>query len=212
MTSVADKPATGAVPAVPAQRTPREVIIAISGLVVAMFVAVISGTVVSTSMPLIIADLGGDQTAYTWVITASLLAMAVSTPIWGKLADLVNRKVLLMTAIGLFVVGTAIAGFAQDTTTLIAVRVIQGLGAGGLMSLVMILIAVIISPRERGKYMGFVGGIMAVATIGGPLLGGVVTDAWGWRANFFLRRPARDHRAHRASSAPCTCRPCRSAR
>ena len=115
MTSVADKPATGAVPAVPAQRTPREVIIAISGLVVAMFVAVISGTVVSTSMPLIIADLGGDQTAYTWVITASLLAMAVSTPIWGKLADLVNRKVLLMTAIGLFVVGTAIAGFAQDT-------------------------------------------------------------------------------------------------
>ena len=189
MTSVAAKPATGAVPAVPAQRTPREVIIAISGLVVAMFVAVISGTVVSTSMPLIIADLGGDQTAYTWVITASLLAMAVSTPIWGKLADLVNRKALLMTAIGLFVVGTAIAGFAQDTTTLIAVRVIQGLGAGGLMSLVMILIAVIISPRERGKYMGFVGGIMAVATIGGPLLGGVVTDAWGWRANFFLPVP-----------------------
>jgi len=189
VTSVADKPATGAVPAAPEQRTPREVLIAISGLVVAMFVAVISGTVVSTSMPLIIADLGGDQTAYTWVITASLLAMAVSTPIWGKLADLVNRKVLLMTAIGLFVVGTAIAGFAQDTTTLIAVRVIQGLGAGGLMSLVMILIAVIISPRERGKYMGFVGGIMAVATIGGPLLGGVVTDAWGWRANFFLPIP-----------------------
>lgn len=189
MTSVSNKPATGAVPTVPAQRTPRDVIIAISGLVVAMFVAVISGTVVSTSMPLIIADLGGDQTAYTWVITASLLAMAVSTPIWGKLADLVNRKALLMAAIGLFVVGTAIAGFAQDTTTLIAVRVVQGLGAGGLMSLVMILIAVIISPRERGKYMGFVGGIMAVATIGGPLLGGVITDAWGWRANFFLPVP-----------------------
>ncbi|MFB9958228.1 MDR family MFS transporter [Agromyces bracchium] len=154
-----------------------------------MFVAVLSGTVVSTSMPRIIADLGGDQAAYTWVITASLLATAVSTPIWGKLADLVNRKVLLQLAIGLFVVGTAIAGFAQDTTTLIAVRVIQGLGAGGLMSLVMIIVALIISPRERGKYMGVVGGIMAVATIGGPLLGGVVTDAWGWRANFFLPLP-----------------------
>nr|WP_229276041.1 MDR family MFS transporter [Agromyces kandeliae] len=170
-------------------RTPREVFIALSGLIVTMFVAVLSGTVVSTSMPRIIADLGGDQAAYTWVITASLLATAVSTPIWGKLADLVDRKVLLQLAIGLFVVGTAIAGFAQDTTTLIAVRVIQGLGAGGLMSLVMIIVALIISPRERGKYMGVVGGIMAVATIGGPLLGGVVTDAWGWRANFFLPLP-----------------------
>jgi EmrB/QacA subfamily drug resistance transporter len=170
-------------------RTPREVFIALSGLIVTMFVAVLSGTVVATSMPRIIADLGGDQAAYTWVITASLLATAVSTPIWGKLADLVNRKVLLQLAIGLFVVGTAAAGFAQDTTTLIAVRVIQGLGAGGLMSLVMIIVALIISPRERGKYMGVVGGIMAVATIGGPLLGGVVTDAWGWRANFFLPLP-----------------------
>jgi len=170
-------------------RTPREVFVALSGLIVTMFVAVLSGTVVSTSMPRIIADLGGDQAAYTWVITASLLATAVSTPIWGKLADLVDRKVLLQLAIGLFVVGTAIAGFAQDTTTLIAVRVIQGLGAGGLMSLVMIIVALIISPRERGKYMGVVGGIMAVATIGGPLLGGVVTDAWGWRANFFLPLP-----------------------
>ncbi|WP_400995330.1 MDR family MFS transporter [Agromyces sp. GXQ0307] len=170
-------------------RTPREVFVALSGLIVTMFVAVLSGTVVSTSMPRIIADLGGDQAAYTWVITASLLATAVSTPIWGKLADLVNRKVLLQVAISLFVVGTAIAGFAQDTTTLIAVRVIQGLGAGGLMSLVMIIVALIISPRERGKYMGVVGGIMAVATIGGPLLGGVVTDAWGWRANFFLPLP-----------------------
>ncbi|WP_438854588.1 MDR family MFS transporter [Agromyces sp. M3QZ16-3] len=170
-------------------RTPREVFIALSGLIVTMFVAVLSGTVVSTSMPRIIADLGGDQAAYTWVITASLLATAVSTPIWGKLADLVNRKVLLQLAISLFVVGTAIAGFAQDTTTLITVRVIQGLGAGGLMSLVMIIVALIISPRERGKYMGVVGGIMAVATIGGPLLGGVVTDAWGWRANFFLPIP-----------------------
>ncbi|WP_395244325.1 MDR family MFS transporter [Agromyces sp. MMS24-K17] len=172
-----------------AERTPREVFVALSGLIVTMFVAVLSGTVVSTSMPRIIGDLGGDQSAYTWVITASLLATAVSTPIWGKLADLVNRKVLLQLSIGLFVVGTAIAGFAQDTTTLIGVRVIQGLGAGGLMSLVMIIVALIISPRERGKYMGFVGGIMAVATIGGPLLGGVITDAWGWRANFFLPLP-----------------------
>ncbi|WP_394554686.1 MDR family MFS transporter [Agromyces sp. MMS24-JH15] len=172
-----------------AERTPREVFVALSGLIVTMFLAVLSGTVVSTSMPRIVSDLGGDQSAYTWVITSSLLATAVTTPIWGKLADLVNRKVLLQLAIGFFVVGTAISGFAQDAGTLIAVRVIQGIGTGGLMSLVMIVVALIISPRERGKYMGIVGGIMAVATIGGPLLGGVVTDAWGWRANFFLPLP-----------------------
>ncbi|GAA2452737.1 MDR family MFS transporter [Agromyces soli] len=172
-----------------APRSAREVFTALSGLIMGMFVAVLSGTVVSTSMPVIIADLGGDQSAYTWVITASLLATAVSTPIWGKLADLVDRKVLLQLALGLFVVGTAIAGFAQDTAMLIAVRVVQGLGAGGLMSLVMIAVALIISPRERGKYMGVVGGIMALATIGGPLLGGVITDAFGWRANFFIGIP-----------------------
>ncbi|MGN6220786.1 MAG: MDR family MFS transporter [Microbacterium sp.] len=172
-----------------AERTPREVFVALSGLIVTMFVAVLSGTVISTSMPLIVADLGGDQSAYTWVITSSLLATAVTTPIWGKLADLVNRKVLLQISIVLFVVGSAISGFAQDAGTLIAVRVIQGIGTGGLMSLVMIIVALIISPRERGKYMGVVGGIMAVATIGGPLLGGVITDAWGWRANFFLPVP-----------------------
>ncbi|MRG61687.1 DHA2 family efflux MFS transporter permease subunit [Agromyces sp. CFH 90414] len=170
-------------------RSPREVYIALSGLIMGMFVAVLSGTVVSTSMPVIIADLGGDQSAYTWVITASLLATAVSTPIWGKLADLVNRKALLQIALGLFVVGTVIAGFSTSAEMLIGVRVIQGLGAGGLMSLVMIAVALIISPRERGKYMGVVGGIMAFATIGGPLLGGLITDVFGWRGNFFIGVP-----------------------
>ncbi|MFT4259199.1 MDR family MFS transporter [Microbacterium sp.] len=170
-------------------RSPREVFTAISGLIVGMFVAVLSGTIVSTSMPVIIADLGGTQSQYTWVITASLLATAVSTPIWGKLADLVDRKILVQLSLALFTVGTVIAGFSTDTNMLIAVRVVQGIGVGGLMSLVMIAVALIISPRERGKYMGVVGGIMALATIGGPLLGGVITDLWGWRANFFVGVP-----------------------
>jgi len=172
-----------------ATRSAREVFTAISGLIVGMFVAVLSGTVVSTSMPVIIADLGGTQSQYTWVITASLLATAVSTPIWGKLADLVDRKVLIQLSPILFTAGTVIAGFSTDTNMLIAVRVVQGIGVGGLMSLVMIAVALIISPRERGKYMGVVGGIMALGTIGGPLLGGVITDAWGWRANFFVGVP-----------------------
>lgn len=169
--------------------TPREIFTAISGLIVGMFVAVLSGTVVSTSMPVIIADLGGTQSQYTWVITSSLLATAVSTPIWGKLADLVDRKILIQISLILFTAGTVIAGFSTDTNMLIAVRVIQGIGVGGLMSLVMIAVALIISPRERGKYMGVVGGIMALGTIGGPLLGGLITDLWGWRANFFVGVP-----------------------
>lgn len=135
-----------------ATRSPREVFTAISGLIVAMFVAVISGTVVSTSMPVIISDLGGTQSQYTWVITASLLATAVSTPIWGgKLADLVNRKVLIQAALVLFTAGTVIAGFSTDTNMLIAVRVVQGIGVGGLMSLVMIAVALIISPRDAAS-------------------------------------------------------------
>ncbi|BDZ40438.1 hypothetical protein GCM10025863_30520 [Microbacterium suwonense] len=170
-------------------RSAREVFTAISGLIVGMFVAVLSGTVVSTSLPVIIADLGGTQAQYTWVITASLLATAVTTPIWGKLADLVDRKVLVQLSLVLFTAGTVIAGFSTDTNMLIAVRVIQGVGVGGLMSLVMVAVALIISPRERGKYMGVVGGIMALATIGGPLLGGFITDVWGWRANFFVGVP-----------------------
>nr|WP_201471120.1 MDR family MFS transporter [Microbacterium hydrocarbonoxydans] len=172
-----------------ATRSPREVFTAISGLVVGMFVAVLSGTVVSTSMPVIIADLGGTQSQYTWVITASLLATAVSTPIWGKLADLVDRKILVQISLILFTAGTVIAGFSTDTNMLIGVRVLQGIGVGGLMSLVMIAVALIISPRERGKYMGVVGGIMALGTIGGPLLGGFLTDVWGWRSNFFVGVP-----------------------
>ena len=167
----------------------REILIALSGLVMGMFVAVLSGTVVSTSLPRIIADLGGDQAGYTWVITASLLATAVSTPIWGKLSDLLDRKLLLQLSLGIFVLATVVAGFAQDTATLIALRVVQGIGVGGLTSLVFVAVALIISPRERGKYMGIVGGVMAVATIGGPLLGGVITDAFGWRANFFIGVP-----------------------
>ncbi|GAA1542847.1 EmrB/QacA subfamily drug resistance transporter [Microbacterium ginsengiterrae] len=176
-------------PAAGATRSAREVFTAISGLVVGMFVAVLSGTVVATSMPVIIADLGGTQSQYTWVITASLLATAVSTPIWGKLADLVDRKILVQLSLILFTVGTVIAGFSTDTNMLIAVRVVQGIGVGGLMSLVMIAVALIISPRERGKYMGVVGGIMALGTIGGPLLGGLLTDVWGWRSNFFIGVP-----------------------
>jgi EmrB/QacA subfamily drug resistance transporter len=169
--------------------THREVLTALSGLLLGMFVSMLASTVVGTSLPLIIADLEGDQGAFTWVITATLLATTVSTPIWGKLADLFNRKLLLQIALVIFVVASAAAGFAQDPGTLIAMRVFQGLGAGGLAALSQIVMADIISPRERGKYAGLFGAVMAIATIGGPLLGGVITDVLGWRWNFFVGLP-----------------------
>lgn len=169
--------------------THRQVMQSLTGLLMGMFVSILAGTVVSTSLPVILSDLHGDQTAYTWVVTATLLATTISTPIWGKLADLSNRKVLLQLSLLIFVIASAIAGFSQDTTMLITMRVFQGLGAGGLTALSQIVMADIISPRERGKYMGLFGAVMAVGTVGGPLVGGFITDAINWRWNFFVALP-----------------------
>ncbi|MEV8250387.1 MDR family MFS transporter [Microbacterium sp. NPDC076768] len=173
----------------PVKMTHRQVLEALTGLLLGMFVSMIATTVVSTSMPVIVHDLGGDQAAYTWVITATLLTTAISTPIWGKLADLFNRKLLIQIAIIIFVGATAAAGFSQDTGTLIAFRALQGIGGGGLAALSQVIMADIISPRERGRYMGLFGAVMAVATVGGPLLGGWITDVANWRWNFFVALP-----------------------
>lgn len=169
--------------------THRQVLQALTGLLMGMFVSILAGTVVSTSLPVILSDLNGDQAAYTWVVTATLLATTISTPIWGKLADLYNRKLLLQLSLVIFVVASAVAGFSQDTSMLITMRVFQGLGAGGLTALSQIVMADIISPRERGKYMGLFGAVMAVGTVGGPLIGGFITDAINWRWNFFVALP-----------------------
>ena len=169
--------------------THRQVLEALSGLLLGMFVSMLASTVVSTSLPVIIHDLDGNQAAFTWVVTATLLTTAISTPIWGKLADLTNRKALFQLAIMIFVLATAAAGFSTSPEMLISFRAVQGIGAGGLAALSQVLMADIISPRERGRYMGLFGAVMAVATIGGPLLGGVITDSWGWRWNFFVALP-----------------------
>lgn len=171
------------------KRRHRRILQALSGLLLGMFVSMLASTVVSTSLPVIVHDLGGDQAAFTWVVTATLLTTAISTPVWGKLADLFNRKLLIQLAIVIFVVATAAAGFSQDPATLITFRAVQGIGAGGLAALSQVIMADIISPRERGRYMGLFGAVMAVATVGGPLLGGVITDSLGWRWNFFVAIP-----------------------
>ncbi|WP_202805987.1 MFS transporter [Actinopolymorpha alba] len=170
--------------------THRQVLEALSGLLLGMFVTILSSTVVSTALPRIVSELGGSQSAFTWVVTASLLSMTVSTPIWGKFADLFSRKLLVQVALIVFVVGSALAGLSQSTGPLIAFRVLQGLGAGGLTALSQVILADIISPRERGRYMGFLGAVMAVGTVAGPFLGGVLTDSsLGWRSTFYVGVP-----------------------
>ncbi|KAM9863316.1 DHA2 family efflux MFS transporter permease subunit [Leucobacter sp. BZR 635] len=163
--------------------------LALAGIFLANFVSMLAMNVVGTSMPIIIADIGGTQASFTWVVTATMLASAIATPIWGKLADLTSKKVLLQLSLVIFIVASAMAGFAQDPTWLITFRVLQGIGVGGLGALGQIVLAEIVSPRERGKYMGILGAIMAVATVGGPLLGGLLTDTIGWRWNFYVAAP-----------------------
>jgi EmrB/QacA subfamily drug resistance transporter len=180
------------VPAEPqGQMTHREILSALSGMLLAMFVAFLSSTVVSNALPTIITDLRGSQSQYTWVVTATLLSSTASTPIWGKLADLFSKKLLIQLSIVIFIVGSMLAGLAESVETLIAWRVLQGLGLGGLQALVQIAMAAMISPRERGRYSGLLGGVMAVATVGGPLLGGLLVDtSWlGWRWCFYVGVP-----------------------
>lgn len=174
-----------------APMTHRQIMEALSGLLLGMFAAILSSTIVTNALPEIVGDLGGGQSAYTWVVTASLLTMTASTPLWGKLADLFSKKVLVQIALCVFVLGSVVAGLAQNPAMLISARAIQGLGAGGLAALAQIIMAAMISPRERGRYSGYLGATFAVATVGGPLLGGVITDtSWlGWRWCLYVGVP-----------------------
>ncbi|MFD6193864.1 MFS transporter [Streptomyces sp. NPDC060275] len=174
-----------------APMTHRQIMEALSGLLLGMFCAILSSTIVTNALPEIIGDLGGGQSAYTWVVTASLLTMTASTPLWGKLADQFSKKALVQIALIVFVIGSVVAGLAQNPAMLITARAIQGLGAGGLSALAQIIMAAMIAPRERGRYSGYLGATFAVATVGGPLLGGVITDtSWlGWRWCLYVGVP-----------------------
>jgi EmrB/QacA subfamily drug resistance transporter len=171
--------------------THRQIMEALSGLLLGLFAAIISSTIVTNALPTIIGSLGGGQEAYTWVVTAALLSMTASVPLWGKMADLVSKKALVQISLVIYIIGSVVAGLAQNPAMLIGARVIQGLGAGGLSALVQVVMAAMIAPRERGRYSGYTGATFAVATVGGPLLGGVITDtSWlGWRYCLFVGIP-----------------------
>jgi EmrB/QacA subfamily drug resistance transporter len=171
--------------------THREVLEAMSGLLLAMFVAMLSSTVVSNALPRIVESLHGSQTEYTWVVVATLLTMTATTPIWGKLSDQFSKKALVQTALVIYVIGSLIAGTAANMGILIGARAIQGLGVGGLTALVQVVIASMVTPRERGRYSGYIGAVFATATLSGPLIGGLIVDTpgLGWRWCFYVGIP-----------------------
>ena len=174
----------------PTAKEPRErsVRVVMVGLMIAMLLAMLDNMIVGTAMPTIVGDLGGLD-HLSWVVTAYTLATAASTPIWGKLGDMYGRKGIFLTSIVLFLAGSALSGMSQSMDELITFRAIQGLGAGGLIVGVMAIIGELIPPRERGKYQGLIAGVMAIAMIGGPLVGGSITDNWGWRWSFYINLP-----------------------
>ncbi|MQS13524.1 MFS transporter [Streptomyces kaniharaensis] len=170
------------------QRSPREIRLVMIGLVVTMLLAMLDNLIVGTAMPTIVGDLGGAE-HLSWVVTAYTLATAASTPIWGKLGDLYGRKGTFLTSIVIFLVGSALSGLSQNMNELIGFRALQGLGAGGLMVGVMSIMGALVPPRDRGKYQGMFAAVMALATIGGPLVGGFITDHLSWHWTFYINLP-----------------------
>jgi EmrB/QacA subfamily drug resistance transporter len=159
-----------------------------AALMLGMFLAALDQTIVSTALPTIVGDLGG-LNHLSWVVTAYLLASTVSTPIYGKLGDMYGRKPIFLAAIVIFLAGSMLAGLSQTMTELIGFRFLQGAGAGGLMVTAQAIIGDIVPPRERGRYMGLIGGVFAIASVAGPLLGGFFVDQISWRWVFYVNMP-----------------------
>jgi EmrB/QacA subfamily drug resistance transporter len=167
---------------------PKNVRWVLLGVMLAMLLSMLDNMVVSTAMPTIVRDLGGLE-YISWVVTAYTLVTAVTTPVWGKLGDLVGRKSMYLASIAVFIVGSALCGAAQSMGELIAFRIVQGIGAGGIGAGAFALIGALVPPRERGKYQGMTASVMAIGTIGGPLLGGFITGHWDWRWAFYINLP-----------------------
>src|SRR4051794_17240196 len=171
-----------------AEVTGRRRWLILGALLLGMLLAALDQTIVSTALPTIVADLGGLE-HLTWVVTAYLLASTVSTPLWGKLGDLYGRKRFFQASIVIFLIGSALSGLSQNMSELIGFRAIQGLGAGGLIVGAQAIIAAVVPPRERGRYMGLMGSVFAFSSVAGPLIGGLFTEQLTWRWVFYINLP-----------------------
>ncbi|WFF08229.1 MDR family MFS transporter [Micromonospora sp. WMMD1076] len=175
--------AQAARPALPA----RQIRLLMFGLMTGMLLAALDQTIVGTALPTIVGELGGIN-HYSWVVTAYLLASTASTPLYGKMADLYGRRPVFLFSIGMFLLGSLLAGLSQDMTQLIVTRGVQGLGAGGLMTLAFTIISDVVSPRERGRYQGLFGAVFGVSSVAGPLVGGYFAEN-NWRWIFYINVP-----------------------